>query len=72
MHLRICDSSTCENPATHWLVWTKPQFYCEDCAQRMLNVGSAIGHESPATTIRPLTDVEMFLSDETDTEENQS
>lgn len=70
MHLRKCDSTTCENPATHWLVWTKPQFYCAACARKMVAVGQAIGVETPATTVRPLMPEEILLPDETDTEEN--
>jgi hypothetical protein len=72
MHLRKCDSKECENPATHWLVWTGPQFYCQDCAEKMLGVADAMGFPTPASTVRPLNTTEMLLTDETDTEENQS
>lgn len=66
MHLRKCDSNQCENPATHWLVWTKPQFMCEDCARKMITIGRAIGIETPQTTLRLLSPEEMFVSDEND------
>lgn len=70
MHLRKCDSKTCELPATHWLVWTKPQFYCSGCADKMILVGAAIGIETAATTVRPMTAEEFLVPDETDEQDN--
>jgi hypothetical protein len=62
-----CDQDGCEFPATHYLVWTKPQHYCLIHAQTMLNVASAMGYPTPASTVRPLTMDEMLTDDETDT-----
>lgn len=70
MHLRKCDSKTCELPATHWLVWLKPQFYCEACANQMIAVGEAIGHNTPTTTIRPMYPEEFLIPDELDAQDN--
>ena len=66
MHLRKCDSKECENPATHWLVWTEPTFFCQNCAEKMLAVGRAIGVDTAEHTLRRLTNQEMLLEDETD------
>lgn len=64
---RKCDEKTCEFPATHWMVWTKPQFYCLIHLNAMLNVANAIGYPTPATTVRALT-IDEMITEETDNE----
>ena len=58
--VRLCDQEGCELTATHWLVWTEPQCYCSIHAQKMLQVGAAIGIPTPASTIRLMTPDEMY------------
>lgn len=61
---RKCDESSCEFPATHWLVWTKPQVYCVIHANAMINLGNIMGFPTPASTVRPLTFAEMMVDDD--------
>jgi hypothetical protein len=61
---RKCDAKDCDLPATHWLVWTKPQVYCRIHAQGMVNVGNAMGYPTPASTVRPLWLDEMIVGEE--------
>lgn len=61
---RPCDQKDCPYPATHYLVWTKPQYYCLIHAQKMLNIGEAMGHPTPAATIRQLTIDEMLIDED--------
>lgn len=61
---RKCGQKDCEFPATHWLVWTEPQYCCLIHAQSLLNVADAIGFPTPAATLRKLAPAEMFVDDE--------
>lgn len=67
--IRLCNQEGCEHPAMIWLVWTKPQVYCADHAQRVLAVAEVMGHLTPAATVRPIRPEEMV---NTGTEEIES
>lgn len=61
MNFRKCDTKDCELPATHWLVWTEPQYCCLMHAQGLLNVAAAIDFPTPRATLRRVTRDEMFM-----------
>lgn len=60
---RKCDDKDCQLPATHYMVWTSPQYYCLVHLAGFLAVAHAIGYPTPATTVRALTIDEMVISE---------
>jgi hypothetical protein len=60
---RKCDEATCEFPATYYVVWTKPRYYCPIHLQKVLAVADAMGFPTPAATVRRLT-IDEMLPDE--------
>ncbi len=61
--IRECDQDGCKHTATHWLVWTKPQVYCYEHMERVLNVASVMGHPTPASTMRAIRPEEQLRED---------
>ncbi len=67
---RKCDDKDCEMPATHYMVWTSPQYYCLVHLAGFLAVADAIGYPTPATTVRQLTITEM-MNDESEVSDGE-
>lgn len=65
---RKCDQDGCEFPAVFYLVWIRPQYYCLEHANKMLQVGEAMGHPTPRATLRKLT-IDEMLPEESDGKE---
>jgi hypothetical protein len=53
---RICDERGCGQLATHTLVWTKPQFYCQLHCEKALAIAEIIGFPIPRNTAQRLPD----------------
>lgn len=58
---RLCSSQECDNPATHWYIWTnEPTMQCANCVQAMMGVAQVMGHLAPVATVRPMIFAEMY------------
>lgn len=58
---RLCESNDCDMPATHSIVWTEDrQYHCLIHINQILNIGAAMGFNTPAHTVRPMTFEEML------------
>lgn len=66
MNVRKCDDVDCEFPATHYMVWTAPQYYCLIHINGWLKVADAMSYPIPASTVRKLRIDEMILDDDSE------
>ncbi len=60
--IRQCDQDGCKAVATLWLVWTKPQVYCVQHMEKVLNIADVMGYPTPQSTLRALTADEQKMT----------
>lgn len=65
---RKCSHEGCESPATHYYVWTEPQYACMIHLNAALTVAEAMGFPTPQRTARRLTIDEMIVDEAAESE----
>lgn len=61
---RLCDTTGCEQPATHWYKVYRPAVGCEKHALESCRAGRSYGVYGLEKSIRPLRDDEQFVTDD--------